>query len=176
MTTATTSSDTPIARTARTASRRAIGLGGLALAAVGASIVVAGSRAPTGGGSSLEREPLSQLTPVAGSGVTGTARVRRAPGDKGSITLTATGLRPGLTYIAQLYAGPPDAPSASSGRLGELVPDSSGRVTLTATEARFGAAGATAPLPYALLTDGERSIAIIAPSVGPVATTPLSRR
>ena len=35
-----------------------------------------------------------------------------------------------------------------------------------------GAAGATAPLTYDLLTGGDHSIAIVAPGVGPVATTP----
>jgi hypothetical protein len=102
-------------------------------------------------------------------------RVRRAAGDKGSVTLTVTGLRPGLTYLVQLYAGPPDAPSASTGRLGELVPGTDGRATLTATEARFGAAGASAPLTFALLTDGDHSIAVVAPGVGPVASTQLRK-
>ena len=166
------------ASTRRRTPRRvvALSLGGGVIAA--GVVLFAPARISTGGTAAgvPEREPVSQLTPVAGSGVGGTARVRPGSGDRASLTITVTGLRPGVIYLAQLYAGPPDAPSASSGRLGELVPDATGRATLTAGEARFGAGGATAPLTFDLLTDGDHSIAVVAPGVGPVASALLQRK
>lgn len=116
------------------------------------------------------------LEVAGGSGASGSITVSvNGATDQATVAISLGGLRPGVTYVAQLHTGTREQPSASFGRLGETVADGSGRATLVASEVRASAAGTPVELSPGLLVDDEHLIVILAPGAGPVASAILPR-
>jgi hypothetical protein len=78
--------------------------------------------------------------------------------DRATLTLQATGLKPGDSYVVHLHAGAPDRPSASAGQLGTFTAASDGAGTLQTSTARMGGSGADVELTGALMRDAERFV------------------
>jgi hypothetical protein len=108
------------------------------------------------------------LEPLAGSGVQGAATL--VPQDDNiRVVIDVEGLQPGVDYQVRLYAGTPETPSASSGLLGKLTANETGRAWLQTSQMQAGGTGQMVELSGDLLADGDHFIAIFQPGLGSVA-------
>jgi hypothetical protein len=83
--------------------------------------------------------------------------------DGAALRFDLSGVEPGTVYTVRMHAGSCDQPSASAGRLGQIVTGADGRGTLRAVSTTVGTGGAAVPLTMDLLTDGERVVDVLAP-------------
>jgi hypothetical protein len=113
--------------------------------------------------------PTVLVEPVADAGVRGTAALEPAD-DLVQVAVDLEGLQPGVEYQVRLYAGTPEAPSASFGLLGALTADETGRARLQASQMLGTGTGHTVAVTRDLLADGDHFIAIFEPGAGTLAT------
>ena len=111
------------------------------------------------------------LIATGDSGAGGAVTLEPLPDDGLSLTITATGLKPGSAYRAVLRGGTGNQQSASVGVLGDLTAGDDGRGSLTTTEVQV--AGGAAPLIVSLLADQDRTITLVGPGGGTIATATL---
>ncbi len=103
---------------------------------------------------------LIPLAPPGPPGVSGHATVTSAGPDRAVVTVEMNGLTAGPSYVVHLHAGTCANPSASFGVLGTLVPDATGKATLTASSALISATGAATDLTLGGVADGEHVLAL----------------
>jgi hypothetical protein len=78
--------------------------------------------------------------------------------DDAALSLKLSGLEPGRAYVARLYAGTPDEPSASSGVLGSIIAAADGTAELQASSVRLASSGALVDLREPLASGEPRFV------------------
>jgi hypothetical protein len=105
----------------------------------------------------VDQSSAAPIAPQSEPASRGVASLSIGTGDS-SLALALAGVEPGKTYVARLYAGTPEEPSASSGVLGSCVAAADGTAIFEATSVRLGGSGAQVELSPELLADGPRFV------------------
>jgi hypothetical protein len=106
------------------------------------------------------QEAAFSVSAIGASGVSASEKVLAGAGDKATVELNATGLTAGSGYRVTLHTGTCAAAGASSGLLGEITADASGRATLSAAALTLSGSGQTTQLSFSSLTDGQHIVVI----------------